>query len=72
MSIPYVYVIEYQARGVVHAHVIVKYEGATAEQSAEVDDWIWTNLPGPSIASGELRAKVLKYMVHKCIAPQKE
>lgn len=59
------YVIEYQARGVVHAHIIVKYEGAGPEQHGEVDDWIWTNLPDPSIANGELRAKVLKYMVHK-------
>ena len=29
------------------------------EQRAQVDDWIWTNLPDPSIANGELRAKVL-------------
>ncbi|MEP4214435.1 MAG: hypothetical protein ABJL35_03660 [Parasphingorhabdus sp.] len=59
------YIIEYQARGIVHAHITVKYEGATTEQRAEADDWIWTNLPDPSIANGELRARVLKYMVHK-------
>lgn len=58
------YVIEYQARGVVHAHIIVKYEGASPEQRAEVD-WIWTNLPDHSIANEELRAKVLQYMSTK-------
>ncbi|CAM9816892.1 unnamed protein product [Laminaria digitata] len=56
------YVIEYQARGVVHAHIIVKYEEESPEQRAEVDDWIWTNLPDASIANGELRAKVLKHI----------
>lgn len=59
------YIIECQARGVVHAHIIVKYEGASPEQHGEVDDWILTNLPHASIVNGELRAKVLKYMVHK-------
>ncbi|CAM9911239.1 unnamed protein product [Ectocarpus sp. 13 AM-2016] len=53
------YVIEYQARGVVHAHII------SPEQKGEEDDWIWTNLPDLSIANGELRRKVLVYMVHK-------
>ena len=60
-------VIEYQARGVVHAHIyiIVKYDGASPDQRGEVDDWIWTNLTDASIANGELRAEVLEYMVHK-------
>ncbi|CAN0541701.1 unnamed protein product, partial [Scytosiphon promiscuus] len=61
------YVIEHQARAVVYAHIIIKYEGAGPEQRGEVDDWIWNNVPDPSIANGELRAKVLKYIVHiKC------
>ena len=58
-------VIEYQARGVPHAHIIVKYEGDSPEQRGEVNDWFWTNLPDASIANGVLREKVLKYMVHK-------
>ncbi|CAM9593390.1 unnamed protein product, partial [Ectocarpus fasciculatus] len=37
------------------------------EQRQEVDKWVWTNLPDERIAGGELRAKVIKYMVHqKC------
>lgn len=41
----------------------VKYEGATAAQCAEVDDWVLTNVPHHFIANGELRVKGLKYMV---------
>ncbi|CAN0552049.1 unnamed protein product, partial [Laminaria digitata] len=59
------YVIEYQGRGCVHAHIIIKFEGPSPEQLKEVDKWIWTNLPDASIANGELRKKVLQYMVHK-------
>ena len=46
-------------------YIIVKDDGASPEKRGEVDDRIWTNLPDASIANGELRAKVLKYMVHK-------
>ncbi|CAN0502767.1 unnamed protein product, partial [Laminaria digitata] len=61
------YVIEYQGRGCVHARIIIKFEGPSPEQLKEVDKWIWTNLPHASIANGELRKKVLQYMVHnKC------
>ena len=59
-------VIEYQARGVPHAHIIVKYEGDSPEQR-EVYDWFWTNIPDASIANDALREKVLQYMVYiKC------
>ena len=59
------YVIEYQGRGCVHAHIITKFEGPGPEQLKEVDKWIWTNLPDASIANDELREKVLQHMVHK-------
>ncbi|CAN0374873.1 unnamed protein product, partial [Laminaria digitata] len=59
------YVIEYQGRGVVHAHIIIKYHGQSPEERGEVDDIIWTNLPDVSIADGLLRKQVLKYIVHK-------
>lgn len=59
------YVCEYQARGLVHAHIIIKFDGDGPQQSNEVDKWIWTNLPDESIANGKLREKVIKYMVHK-------
>lgn len=58
------HVIEWQARGVVHAHIIVMYEDGP-EKSGNVDDWIWTNLPDASIADGKLREKVLAYHIHK-------
>ena len=57
------YVIEYQGRGCVHAHIIIKFEGLSPEQLKEVDKWT-RNLPDASIANGELRKKVLQYMVH--------
>ena len=59
------YVCEYQARGLVHAHIIVKFDGDGPQRSNEVDKWVWTNLPDESIADGKLREKVIKYMVHK-------
>ena len=58
------HVIEWQAKGVVHAHIIVMYPYSPEEQG-EVDDWIWTNLPDASIANGKLREKVLAYRTHK-------
>ena len=60
-----IYVCGYQARGLVHAHIIVKFEGDGPQRSNEVDKWVWTNLPDESIADGKLREKVIKYMVHK-------
>ena len=59
------YVIEYQGRGCVHAHIIIKFEGPSPEQLKEVDKRIRTDLPDASIANGERRKKVLQYMVHK-------
>ena len=59
------YVCEYQARGLVHAHIIVKFDGDGPQRSNEVDKWVWTNLQDESIADGKLREKVIKYMVHK-------
>ena len=59
------YVCEYQARGLVHAHIIVKFDGDGPQRSNEVDTWVWTNLPDESIADGTLREKVIKYMVNK-------
>ena len=59
------YVIEYQGRGCVHAHIIIKFEGPGPEQLKEVDKWIWTNLPDASIANGELRENVFQCVVHK-------
>ncbi|CAN0357166.1 unnamed protein product, partial [Ectocarpus sp. 13 AM-2016] len=43
------HVIEYQARGLVHAHIIIKFKGQSPQQRNEVDKWIWTNLPDKNI-----------------------
>ena len=61
----YLSVIEFQKRGLVHAHIVVKFKGLGPEASHEVDKLIWTNLTDERIAGGELREKVIKYMVHK-------
>ena len=58
------HVIEWQGRGLVHAHIIVMYPDGP-EEEGKVDDWIWTNLPDSSIAGGKLREKVLAYHIHK-------
>ncbi|CAM9630373.1 unnamed protein product [Ectocarpus sp. 13 AM-2016] len=58
------HVIEWQGRGLVHAHIIVRYDEGPQEQG-KVDDWIWTNLPDASIANGKVRENVLAYMIHK-------
>lgn len=42
------HLIEWQARGVVHAHIIVMYEDGPVKEG-NVDDWIWTNFPDASI-----------------------
>ena len=60
-------VIELQKRGLVHCHIVIKFEGSSPEARHEVDSWIWTNVPDENIANGERRGKVIKYMIHqKC------
>jgi len=60
-------VIEFQKRGMPHAHIVIKFDGQSPEARHEVEKWIWTNLPDERIAGGKLREKVIKYMVHqKC------
>ncbi|CAM9337287.1 unnamed protein product, partial [Scytosiphon promiscuus] len=60
-------VIEFQKRGMPHAHVVIKFKGLSPEARHEVEQWVWTNLPDARIAGGKLREKVIKFMVHqKC------
>ena len=60
-------VIEFQKRGMPHAHIVIKFDGQSPEARHDVEKWIWTNLPDERIAGGKLREKVIKYMVHqKC------
>ena len=59
------HVIEYQGRGLVHAHIVIAFKGDSPQERNEVDKWIWTNLPDKNIDQGKLREKVIKYMIHK-------
>ena len=61
----YLSVIEFQKRGLVHAHIVVKFKGSSPRARHEIDEWMWTNLPDERIAEGKLREKVIKCMVHK-------
>lgn len=61
----HMYVIEFQKRGFPHAHIVMKFEGDGPDQSGQMDSWVWAQLPDESIANGALRAKVLKFVVHK-------
>ena len=51
-------VCEFQKRGLPHAHIVIKFDGASPEARHEVEKWIWTNLPDKRIAGGKLREKV--------------
>eukprot|EP00959_Pyramimonas_sp_CCMP1952_P022727 477628-Pyramimonas_sp.AAC.1 len=55
-------VIEYQKRGLPHAHIVIGSESPPAS-AEEVDAYISCELPR---ASGPLRDLVLRHMVHKC------
>lgn len=60
-------VIEFQKRGLVHAHIVVKLKGfLSPEGRHEVDKWIGANLPDERIANGKLREKSLsiRYIKH--------
>ena len=50
----HMYVIEYQKRGLPHAHVIVKYKNAGPDILNQMDSWVWAQLLDESIAGGRL------------------
>ncbi|KAE8739270.1 hypothetical protein FOCC_FOCC015230, partial [Frankliniella occidentalis] len=58
-----IYVIEFQKRGLPHAHVAFRVENG-AMQSSEVDRIIRANIPAENEAGGRLRELVLQHMVH--------
>lgn len=57
--------IEYQKRGLPHAHVCIKFKGNGPNTPQLIDSWIWAQLPSETIAQGALRENVIKYMVHR-------
>ncbi|KAE8739271.1 hypothetical protein FOCC_FOCC015231 [Frankliniella occidentalis] len=58
-----IYVIEFQKRGLPHAHVAFRVENG-AMQTSEVDRVIRANIPSEDEAGGRLKALVLQHMVH--------
>lgn len=55
--------IEFQERGLPHAHVCVRFKNDGPDN--ELDKWVWAQLPSKNIAGGLLRERVLKYMIHR-------
>lgn len=63
---PYTYsvgCVEFQKRGLLHAHICVRFQIDGPDN--ELDEWVWPQLPSPDIAGGLLRERVLKYMIHR-------
>ena len=60
----HMYVIEFQKRGLPHAHIIVKLVGPGPEATHQIDECIWAQLPDTDQYGGALREKVIKMMVH--------
>ena len=58
-------VIEFQKRGMPHAHIVIKFDGQSPEARHEVEKWIWTNLPDERIAGGKLRGVVSSIPTHR-------
>ena len=50
-------VCEFQKRGLPHAHIVIKFDGASPEARHEVEKWIWRNLPDKRIDGGKPREK---------------
>lgn len=64
--IAHVAVIEFQHRGLPHAHILITFDEADRITSAEqVDEIIWAEIPDP-IKSPELHELVIKTMRHSC------
>lgn len=59
-----VWVIEFQKRGLPHAHICFRVEGGCPVQNDEIDAVVRADIPAEREADGRLRALVLKHMIH--------
>ncbi|XP_065203965.1 uncharacterized protein LOC135834055 [Planococcus citri] len=57
------YVIEFQKRGLPHAHIACRVEPSNLTHD-EIDKFVRATIPGPDEYGGKLRERVLKHMVH--------
>lgn len=58
-------VVEWQKRGMPHMHLIVPFEGPSPDQTGEMDDWCWAEVPRADLNNGKSREQVLNLMVHR-------
>ncbi|XP_045507712.1 uncharacterized protein LOC123703676 [Colias croceus] len=63
------YVIEFQKRGLPHAHICFAVEGGGPVHGTDVDKFIRADIPDASEVDGKLRKAVLDYMVHGPCGP---
>jgi hypothetical protein len=59
-----VYVIEFQSRGLPHAHICFRVENMHDLQNNDVDSFVRADIPSEEEAGGRLRELVLKHMMH--------
>ena len=63
-SVAYTYVIEFQKRGLPHAHIVLTLQSADKPKDAgNVDSMVCAELPSPS---SPLWTRVRAHMIHKC------
>ncbi len=58
------HVIEFQKRGLPHAHIALRIAGGGPSQPEDIDKLIRATIPGETEANGRLRRLVLEHMVH--------
>lgn len=59
------HVVEFQNRGMPHAHIVVKFDGPSPDQLGEMDEWCWAEVPPADLNNGKAREQVLNLMVHR-------
>ncbi|XP_046393620.1 uncharacterized protein LOC124161349 [Ischnura elegans] len=58
------YVIEFQKRGLPHAHIAFRVAGGGPTQSDDIDSFVRATIPPREEANGRLHTLVLQHMVH--------
>ena len=64
-----VWVIEFQMRGLPHAHICFRVKDGGPKQNTEIDRIIRADIPGEEEAGGRLRSLVLRHMKHGPCGP---
>lgn len=64
-----IYVIEFQKRGLPHAHICFRVEGGGPVQNSDIDKFVRADIPNATEAEGKLRQMVLNHMIHGPCGP---